>query len=220
MEKELMFNVRSLATGQPKSIVYQQATVSTAIHKMKVFGNIPLTKTQLTGDEQGDKLHHGGPDKAICAYCYENYHYWEQIYGRQLDDHQFGENLLIEGLTEDIVRIGDVYQFGAAVLQVSQPRVPCFKLAIRTGQSDIVQRFQTTGYTGYYLRVITPGIVSSDHPLILREKRNEGISVMALNKLYFNKNAEQHELEKIASLSELSEAYRKDIHKRIEKLKR
>jgi MOSC domain-containing protein YiiM len=116
----------------------------------------------LEGDDQADRLVHGGIDKAIYAYPIEHYEFWAQKLKRSdLQMGQFGENLIVEGMTEDDVHIGDVFRVGSAILKVTQPRMPCFKLGLKMASLTFPQHFLESGRVGYYLRVLQEGDVGT-----------------------------------------------------------
>ncbi len=134
--------------------------VRSAIAKRPVMGDsVWLDWTNLSGDRQGDTRVHGGPDKAVYCYASEHFAAWARELGRPVGPGAFGENLTLRGATEDAVCIGDVWRWGDAVVQVAQPRYPCFKLAMHTGVADIEQRLVAAGRSGWYLRVLRPGEV-------------------------------------------------------------
>ncbi len=145
----------SINVGRPRPVPYRDGVVSTGIYKEPVAGRTWLRRLNLDGDGQADLRVHGGEDKAVYAYPFERYAFWSRELRRNdLGYGQFGENLTVEGLLEEQVHIGDVYRIGAALLQVSQPRSPCFKLGVRMGDAAFVARFAAANYTGFYLRVL------------------------------------------------------------------
>jgi MOSC domain-containing protein YiiM len=160
----------SVNVAEPEIIgMHRGKPVSSAIRKRPAVasGTIVLTTTNLAGDRQGDLRVHGGPDKAVYAYPTEHLPLWnaelkpETPYGPG----SFGENLSTSGWLETEVRIGDVWSWGDAQLQVCQPRYPCFKLAIATGRNDIGKRLLAAGRNGWYLRVLQPGEVPVSGPI-------------------------------------------------------
>src|SRR5579862_5965912 len=131
-----MPSVLSVNVGRPREIPAGTRTVRTAIAKQPVLLRVRVGRTNLEGDRQADLRVHGGPDKAVYAYDLSGYAHWEREVGRPLPYGQFGENLSVEGLPETEARIDDVYRVGTALLQISQPRSPCFKLALRMERPD------------------------------------------------------------------------------------
>ena len=131
----------SVNVGTPREVRVQNAAVATAIFKSPVEGRVPLRRNNLAGDRQADLTVHSGLYKAVYLYPAEHYRYWaEQLPGAELPFGAFGENLTNAGLLEEAVRIGDRFRIGSAVLQVTQPRMPCYKLGIRFGRAGMVKR--------------------------------------------------------------------------------
>ena len=132
--------------------------IPTGIFKEPVSGRAAIGRVAVAGDVQADPSVHGGPDQAVYLYPAEHYGYWRAILGRSdLSPGFFGENFTAEGLLEDGVRIGDVLGVGTAVLQITKPRSPCFKLAARVGSARFIKTFLESGRLGYYLRVLEEG---------------------------------------------------------------
>lgn len=159
MENE-SFRIHAIHVGNPKTYECNGKQIKTSIYKHRVDHPVFLSKVNLEGDRQADLVYHGGEDKAVCVYPYDHYPYWESQLNRTLDDSAFGENLTVEGLTEKDVCIGDVFALGEAVVQISQPRQPCFKLAKKYDIKDMALKVQTTGFTGFYFRVLKEGLVA------------------------------------------------------------
>src|SRR5690554_4121735 len=153
------FKVMSINVGKPQEVPYQNKFVSTAIWKTAIQNPVMLTYTNIEGDGQADLAHHGGQDMAVLIYSYDHYEYWEQQLNRKLAYGSFGENVTVEGLTEQDVCVGDTFKWGEAIVQVSQPRYPCYKLSIRHQVAEIPQMVLNTGFSGFYMRVLQPGVV-------------------------------------------------------------
>jgi MOSC domain-containing protein YiiM len=161
----------SVNVSLPRPVEFRGQAVSTGIFKEPVGGRVLARRLSLEGDWQADLRSHGGLNKAAYAYPLEHYARWSQELGRDdLRPGQFGENLTLEGLTEDAVRLGDVYRVGGALLQVTQPRYPCFKLGIKMGDPLFPKRFLASGRTGFYLRVMEEGEVGAGDAVELVEK--------------------------------------------------
>jgi MOSC domain-containing protein YiiM len=154
--------------------------VWSGIRKHPVDPEVPLWLSlfNLAGDSQADLEVHGGPDKAVYAYPSEHLAPWAEELGEVLGDAPFGENLSTEGVLEADVRIGDIWEWGSAVLQVTQPRWPCFKLVLYRGRTDIQTRLLASGRTGWYLRVLEAGAVSPAGPIRLIAQDGAGITVL------------------------------------------
>ncbi len=150
--------VLSVNVGQPKEVKTPNGTVLTSIFKSPVQGRVALRGFNIEGDRQSDLTAHGGPNKAVYLYASEHYSYWaEQFPNMPLPFGALGENLTTEGLFEDSVHIGDRFRIGSAILQVTQPRMPCYKLALRFDRPDMVKRFWQSGYSGIYFSVVQEG---------------------------------------------------------------
>ncbi len=177
--------ILSVNVGEPRQIDVGGRLVLTSIVKHPVKGPVTLRGYNLEGDRQADLRVHGGPAKAVYLYASEHYAYWRDQLREELAEYgAFGENLTAEGLIEDQVSIGDQYRFGSAVLQVSQPRMPCFKLALRFGRSDMVRRFWASGYSGFYFSVVTEGVMQAGDPVVKIADGPEKISVADVVRLY------------------------------------
>jgi MOSC domain-containing protein YiiM len=148
----------SVNVGQPREVPAGERSVLTSIFKSPTAGRVAVRRNNLEGDRQSDLRVHGGPYKAVYAYPSEHYAYWtEQLPGMTLPFGAFGENLTTAGLLEDTVAIGERFRIGSAIFEVTQPRMPCFKLALRFGRSDMVKKFWKSGFSGFYLAVLEEG---------------------------------------------------------------
>jgi MOSC domain-containing protein YiiM len=177
--------VVSVNVGLPQEVLWKGRRVMTGIFKEPVDGAVRVKKLNLEGDQQADLTVHGGPDKAVYVYPAEHYEPWKrELADMSLTWGMFGENLTIEGVLEDDVNIGDQFRMGSALLRVTQPRVPCYKLAIRFGRDDILKRFLKSGRSGFYLSVLEEGEVRAGD-LMERVLRNEeSLSVADVTRLY------------------------------------
>ena len=177
--------VVSVNVGTPREVNYHGRRVRTAIFKSPVAGRVAVRRHQVQGDQQADLRVHGGPQKAVYLYPAEHYEYWRaQLPQDELPFGIFGENLTSAGLDETRVRIGDRFRIGSAVLQVSQPRMPCFKLNLRFGRDDMVKRFWLSGKSGIYFSVIEEGDVGGDDPIVQVAAGPEDVTVADVVKLY------------------------------------
>lgn len=167
----------SLNVGKPVTVDYRGKPIETGIYKMPVTGAIQLYINGFAGDGQADLVHHGGPDKAVCAYPIEHYAYWEKLLGKKLEYSAFGENITTSGLLETEVCIGDVYEIGTTLLQVSQPRYPCYKISQKHGPADLPAEVLNTRYSGFYLRVLREGQISAGDTIVKKEAGASGASV-------------------------------------------
>jgi MOSC domain-containing protein YiiM len=166
-----MMDVEGVYVGEPSVLGYRrERPVLSAITKALVTApELKLTELNLDGDRQADLTVHGGVDKAVYVYPAEHYPAWEAD-GFEASPADFGENISLTGVTEDDVRIGDVWAWGDALVQVSQPRQPCYKLAMKTGRRDVVPAMIDSGRSGWYLRVLRPGTVPTSGAVELVER--------------------------------------------------
>ncbi|MNZ40874.1 6-N-hydroxylaminopurine resistance protein [compost metagenome] len=160
-------------------------------------------------------MHHGGKEKAVCVYPYEHYLFWENELQTKLDYGAFGENLTIKGLLETNVCIGDVFKLGKAIVQVSQPRQPCYKLSVRYGVPDMPLKVQQTGYTGFYLRVLEEGVVSKADGLILLHRHPKEITVSFASRIMYLEKDHTAGIKQILEVEELSVNWRNTFLKRL-----
>jgi MOSC domain-containing protein YiiM len=153
----------------------------TGIFKSPVSGRVAVRRHNLAGDGQADLTAHGGDYKAVYAYPSEHYPYWEDtLHRRGLVPGMFGENLTTRGLFEDAVCVGDHYQIGTAILQVTQPRTPCFKLAHKFARPQFIKEFLECGKSGFYLRVIQEGELEAGDEVILLQRNPNQVTVRGL----------------------------------------
>ena len=154
--------VLSVNVGRPRDVETRGRTVRTSIWKTPVAGRVHVGPLNIDGDEQSDLTVHGGEDKAVYVYPSEHYAFWRhELPEMDIPFGAFGENLTIEGLLESDVKVGDHLAIGSAQFEVTQPRLPCFKLAIRFGRDDIIKRFLLSGRSGFYLAVVHDGEIGA-----------------------------------------------------------
>jgi MOSC domain-containing protein YiiM len=152
-----MPSLLSVNVGRPQPVDSGRRTVETAIWKRPVAGRVAVRGVNLDGDDQADRTVHGGPDKAVYAYAIEETRVWERELGRELGAAAFGENLTTEGLDVSGAVIGERWRIGTTLLEVVQPRFPCFKLGLRMGDPSFVRRFGEASRPGAYLRIVEEG---------------------------------------------------------------
>jgi MOSC domain-containing protein YiiM len=208
----------SVNIGKPNIIVYQGKELVTGIYKSPASSPLYVTATNLEGDGQADLEFHGGVDKALCVYCEEHYIHWEKVMDRKLDYGAFGENLTVRGLFETEVCIGDTYQLGEAIVQVTQPRQPCHKLAKRHDITDLPLQVQLTGYSGYYFRVLQEGILPENPSIQIIAKHPNGVTVAYCNEIKFKDTTNVEGMKRILAVQELSASWRESFEKRLQEL--
>jgi MOSC domain-containing protein YiiM len=175
----------SLNVGRPRQVDTPRGPVLTAIWKFPVEGRVALRQFNIAGDQQADLRVHGGEYKAVYLYPSEHYPFWRgELPGMDLPPGMFGENLTTEGVDEREVQIGDRFRIGTAVLQVSQPRMPCFKLGLKFGRPDMVKRFWLSGRSGIYFSIVEEGELGAGDEIVPVLRVAQGISVAELVKLY------------------------------------
>lgn len=209
--------IRWLNVGTAQTADYRGNQVQSAIFKQPVSGPLYLSKMQFAGDQQADMVHHGGPDKAVCVYPYTHYPYWERELDRMLAPSAFGENLTVEGLTEETVCIGDRYQIGDATVQVAQPRIPCYKLSMKHGVPDLDRRVIDAGYTGFYLRVLTEGHVAPGDRWVLLSRPENAPTIAEVNRVLHHDKENLEAARAQVDAEGLAEVWRTFLHKRIER---
>jgi len=203
--------IESLNIGLPRREVFQGKELITGICKQPVEGPLFLSVNGFEGDGVGDLKHHGGRDKAVCAYSLDHYPFWEKELGITMPSAAFGENLSISGLKEDDICIGDTYRAGTALLQVSQPRQPCKTLAARFGRNDLIKLVVETGRTGLYFRVLEEGSVQAGASLVLAERDPARVSVSYANRIYHHDRKNREGIETVLSLPALSDSWRRSF---------
>jgi len=175
----------SINVGLPRTLLHAGREVTTGIFKEPVEGPVMLRRLNLDGDRQADLSVHGGRWKAVYAYPSEHYEFWrKELPGKDLPWGIFGENLTTEGLKEDETNIGDRFRVGEAVLEVSQPRIPCYKLGIRFGRDDIIKRFLASGRSGNYFSVLEEGLVKAGDAIERIHEDENGVSVAEVQRAY------------------------------------
>ena len=208
----------SINVSKPKPIQYGGKTVQTGIFKEPVSGTVMLREKNIDGDGQGDLRVHGGTYKAIYGYPFEHYTHWQQALQRHdLTYGQFGENLTVEGLLETSVYIGDVFQIGSTVkLQITQPRVPCFKLAYKMGLPEFPKQFLESRRVGFYFRVLEEGEIAAGDAITRIEVASASMSVTEiLNLRYFDRD-NREKIARARKLPALSPSWKRDFTKTLQ----
>jgi MOSC domain-containing protein YiiM len=170
----------SINVGLVRSVEWFDRMVETAIWKNPVDGPVHVGPTQIAGDRQADLRVHGGADKAVYAYASEDLSWWTETYGQPFAPGTFGENLTTQGIDVTTALVGERWRIGTTLLEVAQPREPCFKLGIRLGDAVWIDRFTVAGRPGAYLRVLEPGFVENGDAIDVVERPGNGFSVTEL----------------------------------------
>ena len=169
--------VVSVNVGQIRDVEWRGEVVQTAIWKHPVAGRIALRGVNFAGDDQADRTVHGGSDKAVYAYAREDYDFWRERTGLDTPPGLFGENLTVEGLDLNGALVGERWRVGSTLLEVAQPRMPCYKLGVRMSDPYFPKKFLAAGRTGAYLRVIEEGDVGAGDPVQVTVRPAHGITL-------------------------------------------
>jgi ferredoxin-NADP reductase/MOSC domain-containing protein YiiM len=184
--REETMNLASVNVGMPKTAEHLGRKVSTGIFKAPVAGRVMVRKLNVDGDGQADLTVHGGVYKAVYAYDLENILYWRRVLNRDnIGFGHFGENFTVEGMPDDRIHIGDIFRAGGALLEVTQPRVPCFKLEMKMDMPGFSRQFIASGRLGFYFRVLEEGEVGAGDEIELVRTGPEKITVQDFARLYF-----------------------------------
>lgn len=170
----------SVNVGGPRSVEWEGRRIRTAIWKDPVDGPVEVRGVNLAGDDQADRRVHGGTHKAVYAYGAEDYAWWSDKLGIEVGPGTFGENLTVEGIDLRTAWVGERWRVGTCLFEVSEPRMPCFKLGARMGTADFVDLFGVVGRFGAYLRIIEEGTVASGAPVHLVSRPVEQLTVAEL----------------------------------------
>jgi MOSC domain-containing protein YiiM len=173
----------SVQVGRISRLRHQRRDVESAIRKETVEGACRVDELGLVGDQQADTVNHGGRDKAICCYSVEHFGYWTERLRCDFGPGSFGENFTVSVLTEEDVCVGDVLELGSTIVQVSQPRQPCFKLAALHRERQLALWVQESGLTGYYLRVLEPGVVGAGAEVSLVDRPHPTLTIAEANRV-------------------------------------
>ncbi|MBT77552.1 MAG: MOSC domain-containing protein [Gammaproteobacteria bacterium] len=207
----------SINASLPVTVHNRGKNISTGIYKEPVDGPVTVRTLNIDGDQQVDLKNHGGEFKAVYAYSYDHYPYWEASLDiGKMPMGQFGENLTISALDESKSCIGDQLKIGSAIFVITQPRVPCFKLGIRFDNPDMPRMFIKSGYTGFYLKVLEEGIIEAGDEVRVIGHSDTGVKVRELFEAYYNFDpALSHSIfESALAVPELSPEWRKKIEAR------
>ena len=211
--------VVSVNVGLPLMRRYGDEEVLTGGLKRPVPG-AELHTEGFEGDGQADLVNHGGEDKAVCVYPSDHYPYWERNLGRALEPGAFSENLTVSGVVETEVCIGDVFRAGGATVRVSQPRTPCAKLAGKNGERLLTRWVGETGYTGFYLRVLSGGWIEPGDAFEPVERHPDAISIADVNGVIFGRTEDPALVERLANLPEFAAGARALFAERLERMGR
>jgi|SRR6185369_13059739 len=209
----------SVNVGRPRLVMRDGEPVSTGIFKEPVTGRVMMRTLNLDGDRQADLTVHGGPEKAVYGYPSEHYEFWRrELPDMDLPWGMFGENFTTEDIFETETHIGDKFRIGTAEVMVTQPRMPCYKLGIRFGRTDIIKRFLVSERSGFYFSVLKEGEVGAGDELELIEKNDSGVRVVDVTRLYGSDKRNVDLLRRAIATKALPGSWREYFEKRIEGL--
>ena len=210
----------SLNVGKPRTVLQGDREVKTSIFKSPVPGPLLLRRLNLDGDAQADLQVHGGRNKAVYAYPSEHYEFWRKEFPEQeLRRGMFGENLTTEGLTEENACIGDQFRIGGAIVKVTQPRMPCYKLGIRFGRPDMVKRFLASRRSGIYFSVIEEGMIDTGDAIEKIHEDDNRLSIADINRAYADTRNNEPLLRRIVSLGILPQGLQAEFAEELALLK-
>jgi MOSC domain-containing protein YiiM len=204
----------TFSVGLPKSITYEGKGLVTGIRKEPTREAF-LSKNAIVGDDVANTKYHGGPDRAVCVYPYEHYDMWEKEFNVTLSRPAFGENATVTNMAENNVCIGDIYQMGEAVIQITQGRIPCKTISKSNHVNDFLDRIIETGYTGYFCRVLEEGLVREDSDISLLERHPQAVTVLYANQILFHEQGNREGIEKILAVKELATVWQDLLKKRL-----
>ncbi|MEO8052985.1 MAG: MOSC domain-containing protein, partial [Acidobacteriota bacterium] len=212
-----MARLISINVGLPRNIDWKGRTVHTGIWKYPVHGRCRVGRLNLDGDGQGDLAGHGGEQRAVFVYQIESYRYWQEHLKRDDFVHgQFGENFTIEGLPDDTVCIGDRYQIGSALFEVTQPRVTCYRVGIRMNEPRMPALLTSSGRPGFYFRVLREGEVGAGDEILKVGEAEERMPVAEINALLYLPDHARDLLERALRIEALSPGWRSSFEALLE----
>jgi MOSC domain-containing protein YiiM len=194
----------SVNVGRPQQVsVRRGRPVMSAIGKAPVSGRVRVAGVNVDGDDQADRTVHGGPDKAVYAYAREDELWWAAQLAREVPPGMFGENLTLEGVDVSGAVIGERWRIGTVVLEVCQPRLPCFKLGLRFGDPMMLKRFAQAGRPGAYLRIVVEGELGAGDVVDISDRPAHGVTIAQVSRAIM---LDESELAAAAAAPELPES--------------
>ncbi len=198
--------VLSVNVGRPREFDHHGRPAKSAIWKSPVAGRVALRGVNLAGDDQADRQAHGGPDKAVYAYAVEDARWWELQVGRPFAPAEFGENLTIEGIESNDALVGERWAIGTAVLEVSEPRVPCWRLGVRMNDPKFVGRFTAALRPGPYLRIVVEGDLGAGDEIRVVSKPEHDLSIRDVFRIY---TRDRNECGRLIDVPQMSDAWKR-----------
>lgn len=197
--------VLSVSVGKPRQFEYHGRPARSAIWKSPAAGRVAVRGVNLEGDDQADRQAHGGPDKAAYAYAVEDARWWEAQIGRPIATAEFGENLTTEGMEVNGALVGERWAIGSAVFEISEPRIPCWRLGVRMNDPAFVRRFTEARRPGAYMRIVVEGDVGAGDGIEVVEKPDHDLSIRDVFRIY---TRDRHECGRILAVARMSVAWK------------
>ncbi len=194
----------SVNVGRRRQFEYKGRPAESAIWKLPIEGRVLARGVNLQGDEQADRSVHGGPDKAVYAYASEDYDWWSEELGRELEYGEFGENLTTAGLDLTNALVGERWEVGSTVLEVSEARMPCWKLGVRVNDKHFPQHFLAAGRPGAYLRILQDGDLGSGDEIRVVHRPPHDLTVGDLSRIYAG---DRHDVGRMLGVPQLSASW-------------
>jgi MOSC domain-containing protein YiiM len=198
--------VLSVNVGLPRNFVYAGRPARSAIWKTPVSGRVAARGVNLAGDDQADRAAHGGHDKAVYAYAVEDARWWEEREGRPFESAAFGENLTVEGIEVNDALVGERWRIGTTLLEVAEPRVPCWRLGVRMGDPKFIGRFTEALRPGAYLRIVEKGDVGAGDEIRVVARPDHDLAVRDVFRIY---TRDRGEAGRLVECPHLSQAWRR-----------
>jgi MOSC domain-containing protein YiiM len=207
---EKIGSVQSVNVGRPLTVPWQGREVTSAIWKVPVAGRVPVRGVNLDGDDQADRRVHGGPDKAVYSYSFEDYAWWEVELGVQMPSGTFGENLTVRIDALGDALVGERWLVGSCELEVCQPRLPCYKLGMKMGDPMFVRRFGDAGRPGAYLRIVRDGDVAAGDEISIVSRPDHDVSVRLVSRALLGDHDLAPQLLAVSGLPEALQRWARD----------
>jgi MOSC domain-containing protein YiiM len=198
--------VLAVSVGRPREFDYHGRPARSAIWKMPVSGRVAARGVNLAGDDQADREAHGGPDKALYAYAVEDARWWESQEGHPFAYAAFGENLTTEGIDVNAALVGERWAIGSAVFEISEPRVPCWRLGVRMNDPKFIGRFVAALRPGSYMRIVTEGDVGAGDAIEVVSKPDHDLSVRDVFRIY---TRDRDEVGRLIEVPQISDAWKR-----------
>ncbi|WP_121627137.1 MOSC domain-containing protein [Poseidonibacter antarcticus] len=210
----MRLRIKNIYVGSEKTFKKRDTSFKSSYEKQKINDDIFVTTLGLKADTQSDKISHGGKDRALCVYTQGAYNFFKDKYKLDLKECAFGENIILENCDDSDICLGDIFTCSNAVLEVCQPRLPCWKISFISEIKNLTSIVVKEGKTGFQLRVLKEGEISKNDKFILQERKYPNISIEFINKCFYNAKENQENIRNILKIEVLASAYKKTLEKR------